>query len=97
MSATVRVRILRAMFLGRDRVAQAGEIVDVAPLTAHDIVGPGSAELIDPARARPLIDAAVLASNVAALQIEKQGQRLAKVPLANWLVPSDIGYRPRTH
>jgi hypothetical protein len=67
MSATVRIKILRPMFINGARV-EAGAIVDVDALVAHDVVAPGAAELLDPGRAQALIVTAAKSATAAALR-----------------------------
>lgn len=74
MKGRVQVRALRAVGIGGGAFLQPGEVADVAPLVAAQLLEVGRAELVRPDQSA-LLRAAL---NAEALRIHQQGSRQAR-------------------
>ena len=97
----VRVKMLRPFMLAGGAAAAPGTIVEIDALQAFDLA-PSQGELVDPERARVLINEAAKAATETAARrcgpIPRGSQLPGEAPRAWSTIPHDVsGYRPHVH
>ncbi len=100
MSATVKIKVLRAFWLDRNTLAEPGQILELDPLQVYDL-SPSKAQVLgDAEAAKAAINEAAKAATEACARVCGPVPRTlsGEGPPRRWAVlPSDAGYRPHVH